>query len=145
MMRSLALGAGLATALLASGIALAQLPQTPGSHILLSKCDPRPYNDFVESGFHVAPYRGAIRTTLATEYENDAPSAATAVVFGVVLRGKLVGIGEDSGTFAHDARISHELTLTQDISNIASQTRCVVLRVQYENGTAWFNPDPPTF
>lgn len=133
----------LIAALLAPARAPAQLPQTPGSGILLTKCDPRPYNNAVESGFRVTPYKSGNRATLAVAYQNEAPNAATAVVFGLVSGGKLVGLGQDSGTFARDALVNHEVMLNQEIFPLGAQTHCVVLRVRYANGTAWYNPAPP--
>jgi hypothetical protein len=141
-MRSSAFVLGLAIVLL--GSTAARLPQTPGSSILISQCNPRPYNNTAESGFRVTPYKSGLRTILAIGYQNQAPNAATAVVFGVVSGGKLVGVGQDSGSFSPGALISHELMLSQEIPP-GEQTHCVVLRVLYANGSAWFNPNAPTF
>ena len=143
-MRFSVLSVALGTVLLASAAASAQIPQTPGSGILLTQCDPRPYNNTVESAFRVTPYKSSLRAILAMEYRNEAASAATAVVFGLVSGGKLVGIGEDSGTFSRGALVSHDLMLSEEIFPLGSQTHCVVLRVKFANGTAWFNPAAPT-
>jgi hypothetical protein len=133
----------LVTALLSAAAARAQLPQTPGSGVSLTGCDPRPHNNAVESGFRVTPYKTGQRAILAVQYANLAPSAATAVVFGLVSSGKLVGVGEDEGTFSPDALVSHELMLTQEIFPLGAETHCVVLAVRYSNGTAWYNPTSP--
>jgi hypothetical protein len=63
----------------------------------------------------------------------------------LVSGGKLVGLCEDDGMFARDPVISHDVFLSQAIFPLAPQTYCVVLRVKYANGTAWFNPVAPTF
>jgi hypothetical protein len=141
-MRFSIFGLGLALALL--GSTAPRLPQTPGSGILISQCDPRPYNNTAESGFRVTPYKSGQRTILAMAYQNEAPSRATAVVFGVVSGSKLAGVGQDSGSFSRGALITHELMLSQEIPP-GEQTHCVVLRVLYANGSAWFNPTAPTF
>lgn len=140
-MRISVVGLGLAVVLL--GSTGARLPQTPGSNVRIAQCDPRPYNGRAQSGFSVTPYSG-VRTILAMQYQNQAPSAATAIVFGVVSGGKLVGVTEDDGSFSRGALINHEFKLGQEIPS-GEQTRCVVLRVRYANGRAWFNPDAPTF
>jgi hypothetical protein len=79
------------------------------------------------------------------QYQSEAAMPATAVVFGLVSGGRLVGLGEDDGVFARDAVIRHDVMLSQEIFPLGPQTHCVVLRVLYANGMAWFNPAPPTF
>jgi hypothetical protein len=137
---------GLAIALLfcATGAASA-IPQTPGSNVLMTQCDPHPYNNATSSEFRVTPYKSGHRAILAMRYQNEADSPATAVVFGLVSAGKLVGLGEDDGRFARDALIDHDVFLSQEIFPLGPQTHCVVLRVKYANGMAWFNPEPPVF
>jgi len=66
-------------------------------------------------------------------YQSEADIPATAVVFGLVSGGKLVGLAEDDERFA------------REIFPLGPQTHCVVLRVKYANGMARFNPEPPTF
>jgi len=101
--------------------------------------------DNATSGFQVTPYKSGLRATLAMQYQNEAATPATAVVFGLVSGGRLVGLGEDDGVFARDAVIRHDVMLSQEIFPLGPQTHCVVLRVLYANGMAWFNPAPPTF
>lgn len=137
-------GMVLGTVLLASGTANAAITQTPGSRVLITKCDPRAYNNATNETFRATPYKTGLRTTLTVDYQNDAPNAATAVVFGLVSNGKLVGVGQDNGTFSPEAAISHELILNQELAP-DTQPQCVVLRVKYANGTAWFNPSAPSF
>lgn len=131
-------------ALLCATGAVHATPQTPGSNVLMTQCDPRPYNN-ATSGFRATPYKSGQRAILAIQYQNEAATPATAIVFGLVSSGKLVGLGQDDGIFARDAVIKHDLFLNQEIFPLGSQTHCVVLRVLYANGMAWFNPAPPTF
>jgi hypothetical protein len=79
------------------------------------------------------------------QYQNEAGTPATAVVFALVSGGRLVGLGEDDGMFARDAVISHDVMLGQEIFPLGPPTHCVVLRVFCANGMAWFNPAPPPF
>ena len=131
--------------LLTSAAALAALPQTPGSKVLISQCDAQPYNSGSQPAFLTLPYRGAQRAVLSIAYQNQASTPVTAVVFGLISSGKLVGIGEDAGRFSQDAVVSHQLVLTQPVFPLGAQTHCVVLRVRYADGSAWFNPAPPQF
>jgi len=120
------------------------LPQTPGSNVLMTQCNPQAYNNAAESGFRVTPYKSGQRTILAMEYQNEAITPATAVVFGLVSGGRLVGVGEDDGMFSRNAVIEHNVMLSQEIP-VGRPTQCVVLRIRYANGMGWFNPAPPTF
>jgi hypothetical protein len=144
-MRCEALRMVVAAALLCATGAAPSMPQTPGSNVLMTRCDPHPYNNATASGFRVTPYKSGHRAILAMQYQNEASTPATAVVIGLVSGGKLVGVGEDFGTFSPDVTIRHDLMLSQEIFPLGSQTHCVVLRVRYANGTAWFNLVPPTF
>jgi hypothetical protein len=110
----------------------------------MTQCDPHPYND-ATSGFRATPYKSGLRAILAMQYRNEAATPATAVVFGLVSGGKLVGLGEDDGMFARGVVIRHDVLLNQEIFPLGPQTHCVVLRVLYANGMAWFNPAPPPF
>ena len=143
-MRFNALRTVAAAALLCTTGAAPALPQTPGSKVVMTQCDPRAY-DNATSGFRATPYKSGLRATLAMQYQNEAATPATAVVFGLVSGGRLVGLGEDDGVFARDAVIRHDVMLSQEIFPLGPQTHCVVLRVLYANGMAWFNPAPPTF
>lgn len=143
-MRFNALQAVATVALLCATGAAHATPQTPGSNVFMTQCDPRAYNN-ATSGFRATPYKSGLRAILAMQYQNEAATPATAVVFGLVSGGKLVGLGEDDGMFARDAVIRHDVLLSQQIFPLGQQTHCVVLRVLYANGMAWFNPTPPTF
>ncbi|MFZ0031733.1 MAG: hypothetical protein WAK84_07665 [Candidatus Cybelea sp.] len=144
-MRCSSLAVPVAALLLTLAPARAGLPQTPGSNVLISECNPHPYNSGVEPGFLALPYRNAQQAKLAVEYHNQASTPVTAIVFGLVSGDRLVGIGEDSGRFSRDAAVSHELLLTQSVFPLGAQTHCVVLRVRYADGSAWFNPASPRF
>ncbi len=143
-MRLNALRAIAAAALLCAMGAAHTTPQTPGSNVLVTQCDPHPYNN-ATSGFRATPSKSGQRAILAMQYQNEAATAASAIVFGLVSGGKLVGLGEDDGMFARGAVIKRDLILSQEIFPLGSHTHCVVLRVLYANGMAWFNPAPPTF
>ncbi len=107
-MRFNALPTVAAAALLCTTGAAPALPQTPGSMVVMTQCDPRAY-DNATSGFRVTPYKSGLRATLAMQYQNEAATPATAVVFGLVSGGRLVGLGEDDGVFARDAVIRHDV------------------------------------
>lgn len=115
---------------------------TPGSNILITKCDPRNYYAS-EPGFHASPVKNGLRAKLAVEYQNQAPTPVTGIDFGLVSGGRVVASGEDTGAFAAGATIDHDVWLYQDVFPLQAQTYCVVLHVRYANGTAWHNPNPP--
>lgn len=107
-MRFNALRAIATAALLCAVGAVHAPPQTPGSNVLTAQCDPHP-DDNATSGFRATPYKSGLRAVLAMEYQNEAGTAATAVVFGLVSGGKLVGLGEDDGILARSAVTSRLL------------------------------------
>jgi hypothetical protein len=74
-----------AALLCATGAAHAT-PQTPCSNVLMTQCDPYPYNN-ATSGFRATPYKSGHRAILAMEYRNEAATPAAAVVFGLVSGG----------------------------------------------------------
>lgn len=142
-MRFLSLPIVFVVVLLTSVAASSQIPQTPGSNVVISQCNLRQLNNVAESNFRVTPYKSGLQAVLSIDYQNQASVPMTAVAFGVVSAGKLVGIGVDSGRFSQGAEISHQLILNGPPLQLGAQTRCMVLRVLYENGSAWFNPSSP--
>jgi hypothetical protein len=126
----------------AAACGASEIQQTPGSNVVISNCDLRRRNDIVESNFRATPYKSALTATLSLDYRNQAAAPMSAVVFGVVSDGKLIAIGEDSGRFAPGVPIHHQLVLA-GASPSTGQTECIVLRVLYQNGTAWLNPHSP--
>jgi hypothetical protein len=91
----------------AGAAATPELPQTPGSNVMMERCDLQGRNNAVESDFRVTPYKSALWATLSVDYANESAGSMSAVVFGVVSDGKLVAIGQDSGRFAPGAEIRH--------------------------------------
>jgi hypothetical protein len=141
-MRLLVLGAGLGAILLSVATASAQIPQTQGSNILITRCDAKPYYAS-EPAFHDSPYKSGERATLTLGYQNEAPSVATEVVFGLVSDGKLVTWTEDTGKFTTGATINRDAMMLSQAIPERSETHCVVLGVRYANGVVWRNPAPP--
>jgi hypothetical protein len=139
---SLSLASAICAVLLTSAGAAGEIPQTPGSNVLITKCDARPYYAS-EPGFHVSPYKNGLLGVLTVAYQNQASSAATDVVFGLVSDGKLLTRSDDAGNFAPGAAIGHDLMLYQQIFPLKAAAHCVVLGVQYADGETWLNPSPP--
>jgi hypothetical protein len=123
----------------------AEMQQTVGSNVLVTRCDPQPYNNAAQPPFVVTPYKTGHRAILAMGYENESPVAATEIVFGLVSSGKLVAVGKDFGDFSKDVPIGRNIMLSQEIFPLGTQTHCVVLEVRYRSGTMWLDPDPPSF
>ena len=86
-------------ALLCATGAVHAAPQTPGSNVLMTQCDPRPYNN-ATSGFRATPYKSGQRAILAIQYQNEAATPATAIVFGW----SPVGNSSDSDRTMEDLR-----------------------------------------
>jgi hypothetical protein len=138
----------------AGGVAAAQtLRQTPGSQITVSACDPHqhtagtshpwidPYGMWHPGSAGTFPYTEGF---LGITYANTAPKVAKEVDFGLVLRGSLVAIANDLGTFSPGVQIAHEFDVSPEIFPIGTSfPYCAVLRVKYADGTEWYNPKPP--
>ncbi|HEU5481136.1 MAG TPA: hypothetical protein VFU90_14930 [Candidatus Tumulicola sp.] len=141
----------LTAALLAPGAAAAQQPQTGGSKILVTECNPHEHTA-AEAHPWIDPYGNPHYTTtnfpawdafLTIGYKNQAPSAATEVDFGLTLRGSLVAVAKDVGTFSPGVAIDHEFVVSREIFPLDGMPYCTVLRVKYADGTVWQNPSPP--
>ena len=63
-MRFLSLPIVFGAVLFTSTAASPQIPQTPGSHVLISQCGLRQLNNIDESNFRVTPYRSALQAML---------------------------------------------------------------------------------
>jgi hypothetical protein len=141
----------LTVALLAPGTAAAQQPQTEGSRILVTECSPHehtaaeahPWIDPYGNPHYTAANFPAWDAFLTIGYENRAASAATEVDFGLALRGSLVAVAKDVGTFSPGVAIEHEFVVSREIFPLDGMPYCAVLRVRYADGTVWQNPFPP--
>lgn len=142
----------LALPLAASAQTAPQMPQTPGSNVLVTECDAHqhtvaqahpwidPYG-YWHYGLSDFPYYDGF---LAISYENRAPLAASEIDFGLVARGSLVAVAKDVGTFAPGAAIDHEFVVGGSIFPLGTALPyCAVMRVKYADGSEWINPTPP--
>ncbi len=77
-------------------------------------------------------------------YRNTASVAAREVDFGLVARDKLVDKVKDVGTFSPGILIEHKFKVSREIFPLRTALPyCAVLRVRYEDGRVWNNPNPP--
>lgn len=125
--------------------------QTPGSDIQVQTCSAhkgRPaYTDTYTDS------EGKVRTRhvdeedsyLKIHFRNTASVAAREVDFGLVARDKLVDKVKDVGTFSPGVLIEHKFKVSREIFPLRTALPyCAVLRVRYEDGRVWNNPNPPS-
>ncbi|HLI96814.1 MAG TPA: hypothetical protein VKT72_12105 [Candidatus Baltobacteraceae bacterium] len=108
------------------------LQQTPGSHIAVSKC-------YIGDGVQM-------------DWTNTAQQSATQVDVGLIQHGVMVFQAVDKGTFSPGTLIQREYDYDPTgrsgakgyfVGDDMMQNRCIVLGVQYADGTAWTNPSAP--
>ena len=151
------LGVTALTAMLAAGAVVAgaqTLKQTPGSQISVTECNPHRHQPGSRTSHPwIDPY-GVLHSNvnsfpdaegfLAISYANQSSKQATEVDFGLVARGSLIAVVNDSGTFSPNVSIVHEFSISPEIFPIGmSVPYCAVMRVKYADGTEWHNPNPP--
>ncbi len=92
-------------------------------------------------------YQPPVRTSapsLAIDYTNATDKTMKEIEFGLVANGNLVAEVKDVGTFSPGAEIKHEFGISHDVFPLRTAlSRCVPLRVTYEDGTKWRNPRLP--
>jgi len=141
----------LAAALLAPIAARAETPQTPGSNILVTECDPHVHtaaqvHPWIDpyGYWHSSPnFFPSWDAFLGIAYENRAPVQATEIDFGLVAGGWLVAVAKDVGKFAPGVKIDHEFVVSREIFPLRGMPYCAILRVKYADGSVWQNPRPP--
>lgn len=124
--------------------------QTPGSHIQVQTCSAHKgragYNETYTDS------EGKVRTRhvdeedsyLKIHYRNTSADVAREVDFGLVARGDLVDKVKDVGTFSPGILIEHKFKVSRDIFPLRTALPyCAVLRVRYDDGRIWNNPNPP--
>jgi hypothetical protein len=81
---------------------------------------------------------------LAVDYVNVESKPIKSIEFGLVARGTLVAEVRDVGTFSPGIEIKHTFGLDPNVFPLSTGlSRCVPLRVTYEDGTKWKNPHLP--
>jgi hypothetical protein len=86
----------------------------------------------------------AANPQLAIDYVNVEHKTMKSIEFGLVARGTLVAEVRDVGTFSPGVEIKHTFGLDPNVFPLSTGlSRCVPLRVTYEDGTKWKNPRLP--
>ena len=129
-------------------------PATPvpgeaaGVPIRVDRCHARPgiptmYYYDIWGRYITQPGRQA---ALEVTYTNVTSKVAKMVDIGLVARKYLQAEVHDVGTFSPNIAIDHEFSIPNSsypvgIPHIAQS--CVILRVQFADGSKWVNPKPP--
>ncbi len=92
-------------------------------------------------------YQPRMRTSnpmLAIDYTNETAKTMKEIEFGLVANGYLVAEVKDVGTFSPGAEIKHEFGLSREVFPLRTAlSHCVPLRITYDDGTKWRNPQLP--
>jgi hypothetical protein len=92
-------------------------------------------------------YQPPMTTTspeLAIHYKNISPKTMSEIEFGLVANGVLKAEVRDVGTFSNGAEIRHKFGISPNVFPIGTGlARCVPLRITFEDGTKWRNPNLP--
>jgi hypothetical protein len=124
--------------------------QTPGSDIHVQTCSAQKGRPAYTETY--TDSEGKVRTRRVDEedsylkiyYRNMAAVVAREVDFGLVARDGLVDKVKDVGTFSPEILIEHKFKVSRDIFPLRTALPyCAVLRVRYEDGRVWTNPNPP--
>jgi hypothetical protein len=125
--------------------------QTPGSGIQVQTCSARKGRPAYSETY--TDSEGKTRTRRVDEedsylkiyYRNTAAAVAREVDFGLVARDELVDKVKDVGKFSPGILIEHKFKVSRDIFPLRTALPyCAVLRVQYDDGRVWKNPNPPS-
>ena len=110
----------------------------------------RPYywTDIYGRQFYQYPYPARTTTsespTLSIDYVNRTNETMKEIEFGLVARGSLVAEVRDVGTFSPGAEIKHRFGISPNVFPLGTAlSRCVPLRISFENGSSWRNPRLP--
>jgi len=88
-------------------------------------------------------YQPPTRTSplLSIAYVNRTHFIMKKIEFGLVARGRLVAEVRDLGTFSPGALIRHQFGLSNNVLPLGTSfSKCVPLRIAFQNGTTWKNP-----
>jgi hypothetical protein len=142
-----------AIAILVCNVSLVQADekQTPGSSIHVQTCSAKKGRPAYTETYTDSD--GKVRTRHVDEedsylkvyYRNTAAVVAREVDFGLVARDELVAKVKDVGTFSPGILIEHKFKVSRDIFPLRTALPyCAVLRVRYDDGHVWNNPNPPS-
>ncbi len=82
--------------------------------------------------------------TLGIDYTNHTSKVMKQIEFGLIANGNLVAEVKDVGTFSPGVEIKHEFGLSPNVFPLQTGLpRCVPLRITFEDGTKWRNPNLP--
>jgi hypothetical protein len=94
------------------------------------------YNSLGGSAALSIPESPPVQTSnLRISFTNQAPLAATDVVFAVGYDGRMQLV-EDAGTFSHGAQITHDFTPSENLRYNGSAA-CSVQSVTFSDGSTW--------
>ena len=129
----------------------AEEKQTAGSGIHVQACSAKKGRPAYTQTY--TDSEGKVRTRrieeedsyLKIHYRNTAVVAAREIDFGLVARDELVDKVKDVGTFSPGILIEHKFKVSRDIFPLRTALPyCAVLRVRYDDGRVWNNPNPPS-
>lgn len=84
--------------------------------------------------------------TLGIDYMNVTHATMKQIEFGLLVRGSLVAEVKDVGTFSPGAEIKHKFGLDPNVFPLqTSFTKCVPLKITFEDGSHWKNPHLPAY
>lgn len=124
--------------------------QTAGSGIQVQTCSAKKGRPAYTETY--TDSEGKIRTRRVDEeesylkihYRNTAAVVAREIDFGLVARSELVDKVKDVGMFSPGILIEHKFKVSREIFPLRTALPyCAVLRVQYDDGRVWNNPNPP--
>ncbi len=145
-------------------MATAQMTAMAMTHpVAVTTCDPH-QNTYMATGYTPAYYPGGVlwswptvypgysyyqypvkgEPTLSIDYSNQTEKVMKDIEFGLVARGNLVAEVRDVGTFSPQAEIKHTFGLNPNVFPLGTGIfKCVPLRITFDDGTKWKNPNLP--
>ncbi|MGC8484158.1 MAG: hypothetical protein ACP5O6_00780 [Candidatus Baltobacteraceae bacterium] len=97
------------------------------------------WSDSFGGMFYQPPIRNSPLLSIA--YVNQTHRVMKNIEFGLLARGRLVAKVRDLGTFTPGALIRHQFGLSRNVLPLGTSfTKCVPLRIAFQNGTTWKNP-----
>ena len=80
---------------------------------------------------------------LMVDFENFSSKPISSVEIAYLQDNKVAAVVRDQGSFAPHAAIMHAYSVTPAKLGSGASMSCVPLRVHYQDGSVWNNPDPP--
>jgi len=105
------------------------------------------WTDIYGRRYYQYPYRTTTSQSpmLSIDYVNNTAQTMKEIEFGLLARGTLVAEVRDAGTFSPNVEIKHRFGITSNVFPLGTGLpQCVPLRITFENGTTWRNPNLPT-